>query len=178
VAKIVATADGHTLKIGEVGEICIRSPWMMREYFGMPEKTRETIDAGGWLHTGDVGYMRDDGYVQITGRLKEMIIRGGENIYPREIEDTLLEHPDVAQAAVVGVPDPKWGELVAAAVMMKPQRTLDAAALSAFLGQRIAQHKVPRLWRAVEQFPLNASGKIQKFLLAEQFAAQGAIHGS
>ena len=91
-AKIVSTADGHTVAFGEVGEICVRSPCVMREYFEMPDKTRETLDPEGWLHTGDLGYMRSDGYVQVTGRLKEMIIRGGENIYPREIEDVLVEH--------------------------------------------------------------------------------------
>ena len=172
-ARIVRTADGATATRGEIGEMCVRSPCMMRGYVGMPEKTRETLDAEGWLHTGDLGYMRPDGYLQITGRLKEMIIRGGENIYPREIEDVLVEHEDVAQAAVFGVPDPKWGEQVAAALVARPGRTPDFEALTAFLNSRIARHKTPRFWRLVESFPLNASGKIQKFVLQEQFVNEG-----
>ncbi|MET0985224.1 MAG: AMP-binding protein [Steroidobacteraceae bacterium] len=171
-AKIVATSDGRTQPIGEIGEMCIRSRRVMREYFGMPEKTRETLDADGWLHTGDLGYMRPDGYLQVTGRLKEMIIRGGENIYPREIEDVLIEHADVAQVAVFGVPDEKWGEQVAAAVIPRPGKTLDFDALTRFLQERIARHKVPKLWRVVDGFPLNASGKIQKFVLQEQFGRE------
>ena len=171
-AKIVSTADGRTQPIGEIGEMCIRSRRVMREYFGMPEKTRETLDADGWLHTGDLGYMRPDGYLQVTGRLKEMIIRGGENIYPREIEDVLLEHADVAQAAVFGVPDEKWGEQVAAAVIARPGRTPDFEALTRFLQERIARHKVPKHWRLVDSLPLNASGKVQKFVLQEQFGRE------
>jgi fatty-acyl-CoA synthase len=172
-AKIARTSDGGIAAIGEIGEMCIRSRCVMREYFAMPEKTRQTIDSEGWLHTGDLGYMRPDGYLQITGRLKEMIIRGGENIYPREIEDVLVEHPDVAQAAVYGVPDEKWGEQVAAAIIPRPGRTPDFETLTDFLQTRIARHKTPKFWRVVETFPLNASGKIQKFVLQEQFSASG-----
>lgn len=171
-ARIVRTNDGATAARGEIGEMCVRTCLRMTEYFGAPEKTRETIDAEGWLHTGDLGYMRPDGYLQITGRLKEMIIRGGENIYPREIEDVLVEHADVAQAAVYGVPDEKWGEQVAAAIIPRAGRTPDFEALTAFLNTRIARHKTPKFWRLVEAFPLNASGKIQKFVLQEQFASE------
>jgi fatty-acyl-CoA synthase len=176
-AKIASTSGGGTLAIGETGEICIRSRCIMREYFDMPEKTRETLDTEGWLHTGDLGYMRPDGYVQVTGRLKDMIIRGGENIYPREIEDLLIEHPDIAQAAVFGVADEKWGEQVAAAVIPRPGRTPDPDHLILFLQERIARHKVPKLWRVVDNFPLNASGKIQKFVLQEQFQSEEAKDG-
>jgi fatty-acyl-CoA synthase len=166
--KIAAPEDGRVLPVGEIGEICVQTRCAMREYFGMPDKTRETLDADGWLHTGDLGMMRDDGYVQVTGRLKDMIIRGGENIYPREIEDALAEHPAIAQAAIFGVPDTKWGEQVAAAVVLKPGASADEAELDAFLTHRIARHKVPRSWRFVDALPVNASGKIQKFVLREQ----------
>lgn len=171
----IAGADGKGVaKIGEIGEICIRTRCVMSEYFGMPEKTRETIDAEGWLHTGDLGTMRPDGYIQITGRLKDMIIRGGENIYPREVEDFLAEHPAVSQAAVFGIPDPKWGEQVAVAVIARPGHDIDSAALVTFLEARIARHKIPKFWHVVDSFPVNASGKIQKFMLREQYGAPGA----
>ncbi|MET0545767.1 MAG: AMP-binding protein [Caulobacterales bacterium] len=174
-ARIASTSDGSTLAHNDIGEICIRAAYRMREYFQMPEKTRDAIDADGWLHTGDLGFMYSDGYVQITGRLKEMIIRGGENIYPREIEDVLSEHPDVAQSAVFGLPDEKWGEIVAAAVLPRAGKTPNTEALAAFLQERIARHKVPKVWKVVDAFPLNASGKIQKFILQEQFASEGRI---
>lgn len=172
-AKIASTADGRSIAaVGEIGEICVRARTIMREYFEMPDKTRETIDAEGWLHTGDLGYMRPDGYFQITGRLKDMIIRGGENIYAREVEDALAEHPDVAQAMVVGIPDEKWGEQVAAAVIARAGHTLHPEALEVFLQTRIARHKVPKFWRIVDSFPLSPTGKVQKFLLKEQFMGE------
>jgi fatty-acyl-CoA synthase len=118
-AKIVSTDTGAIAEIGHVGEICVRTRCAMTGYFKMPERTAETLDADGWVHTGDLGVMRADGYLQVTGRLKDMIIRGGENIYPREVEDALAEHPAVVQAAVFGIADSKWGEQVAAAVILK-----------------------------------------------------------
>lgn len=172
--KIAAPAGGRTLARGEIGEICIRARHVMLGYFGAPEKTLEALDGEGWLHTGDLGLMLPNGYIQVTGRLKEMIIRGGENIYPREVEDVLAEHPAISQAAVFGIPDEKWGEQVAAAVIARGAETLDFAALQEYLKARIASHKVPKIWRAVESFPLNTSGKIQKFLLQEQIAAEEA----
>ena len=167
--KIIDPATGATVDRGVRGEICVRSPCLMREYFAMPEMTADTIDADGWVHTGDLGVMRDDGYLQITGRLKDMIIRGGENIYPREIEDLLAEHPAVAQAAVYGVPDERYGEQVAVALTARPGIRVDTAELAEFVGARLARHKVPRHWRIVDELPTNASGKIQKFVLVEQF---------
>ena len=169
-AKVISTSDGRLVPRGEIGEICVRTRCAMLEYFQMPDKTAETLDADGWVHTGDLGVMRPDGYLQVTGRLKDMIIRGGENIYPREIEDVLAEHPAVAQSAVFGVPDEKWGEQVAAAVILKPGQSESAEALSEFLQARISRHKVPKLWRFVSAFPVNASGKIQKFVLQEQYS--------
>jgi fatty-acyl-CoA synthase len=165
-AKIVR-ADGAIAGLDEIGEICVRTRCAMIEYFHMPERTAETLDAQGWVHTGDLGVMNADGYIKVTGRLKDMIIRGGENIYPREIEDVLAEHPAIAQAAVYGVADAKWGEQVAAALILKPGSSADGDALTVYLQERIARHKVPKLWRFVAAFPVNASGKIQKFMLRE-----------
>lgn len=159
--------DGAAVAAGQAGEICVSTPCRMLEYFRMPEKTREAIDADGWVHTGDIGILRPDGYVEITGRLKDMIIRGGENIYPREIEDLLAQHPAVLQSAVFGVPDEKWGEQVAAAVVLKQGQSCDAEALSVFLDGRISRHKVPRVWRFLDALPVTATGKVQKFVLRD-----------
>ncbi|MCY4425724.1 MAG: AMP-binding protein [Halieaceae bacterium] len=167
--KIINTESGAIQPTDTIGEICVNSPCMMKEYFDMPEKTAETIDAEGWLHTGDLGLMRTDGYVQITGRLKDMIISGGENIYPREIEDRLITHPDVLEVAVFGVPDNKWGERVVAAVRLEAGATLVGDALMEFLDGTIARHKIPREWIEVDSLPINASGKVQKFILREQY---------
>jgi acyl-CoA synthetase (AMP-forming)/AMP-acid ligase II len=165
--KIVDPATGSTSPVGEQGELCARGYQVMLGYYDMPDATERAVDADGWLHTGDLATMDGRGYVTITGRLKDMIIRGGENIYPREIEDVLAEHPAVAQAAVYGVADAKWGEKVAAAVILKPGARTDGDALTAYLQERIARHKVPKAWRFVASFPVNASGKIQKFMLRE-----------
>lgn len=167
--KIVCTEDGHTLRKEEIGEICVLSRCAMKEYYGMPEETGRAIDAGGWLHTGDLGAMREDGYIRVTGRLKDMIIRGGENIYPREIEDSLAEHPAISQSAVFGVKDEKWGEQVAAALILKPGNTVDTDQVAEFLRTRISRHKVPVFWQVKSSLPLNASGKVQKFILQEEF---------
>lgn len=169
--KIISAGTGQLVPVGEIGEICLRSRTVMAEYFGMPEQTAATLDSDGWLHTGDMGYMRADGYIQITGRLKEMIIRGGENIYPREVEDILAEHPAVSQSAVFGVPDDTWGEQVAAAVIFKPGAAASKEELANYLRERIARHKVPKIWRFRASLPVNASGKIQKFLLTEEVLA-------
>jgi fatty-acyl-CoA synthase len=169
-AKIVSET-GAVVPLGEIGEICVRTRCRMSEYFGQPEKTAEAIDAEGWVHTGDLGIMRPDGYLQVSGRLKDMIIRGGENIYPREIEDALAEHPAISQVAVFGIPDPKWGEQVAAAVILKPGQKATDEELTVFLQARMARHKVPKTWHFVERLPINASGKIQKFVLREQFGS-------
>lgn len=172
--KVISVTTGETLPLGQIGEICIRTPCAMIEYLGMPDKTAETLDEEGWLHTGDLGLMRDDGYVAITGRLKDMIIRGGENIYPREIEDVLAEHEAVSQAAVFGIPDKRWGETVAAAVVLRQRGEGMPEALAAFLEQRIARHKVPRSWFFVDSLPTTASGKVQKFVLRDRFGIQKA----
>ena len=169
--KIIDTETGDIQPVGAIGEICVKSPCIMREYFDMPERTAETIDSEGWLHTGDLGVMREDAYVQITGRLKDMIVTGGENVYPREIEDRLIRHPSIAEVAVFGVPDQKWGERIIAAVRLEAGAALDEQGFMDFLDGNIARHKIPREWLEVEALPLNASGKVQKFVLQEQYQA-------
>jgi fatty-acyl-CoA synthase len=173
--KIAGPAHGATLPIGEDGEICVRGFQIMVGYDYLAEETSVVIDPDGWLHTGDLGIMDERGYLRITGRLKDMIIRGGMNLYPREIEDVIFDHPEVEQVSVVGMSDEKWGETVAAVVVPS-----DAAAppepeeLTAFCRERLARHKVPVHWFMVEHFPLTPSGKIQKFILTD-WIASGAI---
>jgi acyl-CoA synthetase (AMP-forming)/AMP-acid ligase II len=171
--KIVDPASGQTVAPGVIGELCTRGYHVMTGYFRDAEKTAAAIDTDGWLHTGDLASMDERGYCRIGGRLKDMIIRGGENIYPREIEQVLFEHPAVADVAVVGVPDPKWGEQVAAFVRPAPGQTPDPGELFAYCREHLAPHKTPRYWTVLEEFPQTPSGKIQKFVLRERFLAQG-----
>jgi fatty-acyl-CoA synthase len=168
--KIVDTISGDTTPIGEVGEICTRGYHVMLGYFEMPEATAAAIDKDGWLHTGDLGAMDARGYFTIEGRLKDMIIRGGENIYPRELEELLFKHPAVGEVAVIGLPNDKWGEEVAAVIRPKPGVALDKDDLFAFVRSHLAPHKVPRQWFTLDVFPLTGSGKIQKFKLREMCA--------
>jgi acyl-CoA synthetase (AMP-forming)/AMP-acid ligase II len=170
--KIVDVATGATAPTGEIGEICTRGYHVMTEYFDNDEATAAAIDADGWLHTGDLGSMDERGYCRIGGRLKDMIIRGGENIYPREIEHVLFDHEDVGDVAVVGVPDEKWGEQVAAFIRPAAGRTPDPDALFAYCRERLAPHKTPRHWQVVDAFPLTPSGKVQKYVLRERFVAE------
>jgi fatty-acyl-CoA synthase len=170
---IADPATGLSAPPGVIGEILTRGYHVMKGYFDDPAATRETIDAAGWLHTGDLGSADERGYYRIEGRLKEMIIRGGENIYPREIEQVLYAHPAVADVAVVGVPDDHWGEQVAAFIQAAPGQAATAEELTAYCRTRLAAHKTPRHWRFVAGFPLTASGKVQKFVLREGFTACG-----
>lgn len=166
---ILDVEDASVRSTGAEGEICVRGYSRMIEYLDMPEATAETIDAEGWLHTGDLGQMDARGYVTVTGRLKDMIIRGGENIYPRELEEVLVQHPAVADAAVVGLSDPSWGERVVAVIKPAPgpdQPTIGG--LHEYLRDRLAPHKTPKSWYAADEFPTNAMGKLQKFRLREQ----------
>ncbi|MGE5761772.1 MAG: AMP-binding protein [Gemmatimonadota bacterium] len=167
--KIVDPASGKTVARGEVGELCTRGYHVMTGYFNAPEQTAAAIDDEGWLHTGDLASTDDRGYCRIGGRLKEMIIRGGENIYPREIEQVIFAHPAVADVAVVGIPDPVWGEQVVAFVKPAPGTAPTEEELFGYARERLAPHKAPKVWRFVDQFPLTGSGKIQKFALREQF---------
>ena len=169
--KIVDPETGATLPIGEVGEYCTRGYHVMHNYFENPDATARTIDADGWLHTGDLCAMDERGYCTVEGRLKDMIIRGGENIYPRELEDLLFAHPSVGEVAVVGLPDDRMGEVVAAFVRPAPGYTIRKDELFAYMRQHLAPHKTPKHWVALDAFPLTASGKIQKYKLRDQWAA-------
>jgi fatty-acyl-CoA synthase len=169
--KVAELVTGVPVAPGEVGELCARGYLVMRGYHDAPELTAQAIDADGWYHTGDLASMDEDGYLRIEGRVKDMIIRGGENIYPREIEDVLFAHPAVAEAAVVGVPDERWGEVVAAYVRVAPgERQPTPEELRAHCREHLAPYKTPLYWNFVEAFPMTPSGKIQKFRLQEEFA--------
>ena len=165
--KIVDPDTGKTVPIGEIGEFCTRGYHIMLGYFEMPDATAAAIDSEGWLHTGDLCAMDARGYCTVEGRLKDMIIRGGENIYPRELEELLFRHPKVGEVAVVGLPHEKWGEEVAAFIRPAPGASIDKEELSAYMRASLAHHKTPRHWFVVEAFPLTGSGKIQKFKLRE-----------
>jgi fatty-acyl-CoA synthase len=169
--QISDPATGQVVPVGQVGELCARGYMVMHGYHGAPEATAAAIDADGWYHSGDLASIDARGYLRIEGRVKEMIIRGGENIYPREIEDALFAHPSVAEAAVVGIPDERWGEVVAAFVRLAPgQLPATAEELRAHCRERLAPYKTPLHWVFVDAFPLTPSGKIQKFNLRESFA--------
>jgi len=173
--KVADVSTGEAVAPGVVGELCARGYLVMRGYHDAPEATAEAIDAEGWYHTGDLGSVDQDGYLRIEGRVKDMIIRGGENIYPREIEDVLFAHEAVAEAAVVGVPDNTWGEVVAAYVRTAPGHAEPTAEeLRAHCRERLAPYKTPLHWVFIEEFPLTPSGKIQKFRLREDFASRQA----
>ncbi|MFI7666443.1 AMP-binding protein [Nocardia sp. NPDC049526] len=166
--KIVDPATGLTVPRGEPGELCTRGYSVMLGYWSEPEKTAEAIDTARWMHTGDIGVMDDDGYLAITGRIKDMVIRGGENIYPREIEEFLYTHPDILDAQVIGVPDPKYGEELMAWVRMKDGTTpLDADAIRAFCSGKLAHYKIPRYVHIVDEFPMTVTGKIRKAEMRE-----------
>ena len=161
--KIVDPDTGETVDRGEPGEFCTRGYSVMLGYWREDDKTAQAIDSDGWMHTGDLAVMRADGYCNVVGRIKDMIIRGGENIYPREIEEFLYTHPDIEDAQVIGVPDDTYGEEVCAWIRMKADREpLDAAALRAFASGRLAHYKIPRYVHLVDEFPMTVTGKIRK----------------
>ena len=166
--KIVNPTTGETCACGESGELWTRGYSNMVGYYNMPDKTAETLDDEGWLHTGDLATMRPDGYINIVGRVKDMIIRGGENIYPAEIEAFLMRHPQIAEAQIVGIPDQFMGEEVCAMIRLKPGEALAEDELREHCKANIARHKVPKHFRFIESFPLTASGKVQKFVLRDQ----------
>lgn len=165
--SIRSTEDNRVLEIGEVGEICARSYAVMIGYNDNPEATAAAIDSEGWLHTGDLGTMDDQGFVRVTGRVKDMIIRGGENHFPAEIEAVLITHPDVAQVAVVGLPDEKWGEIIAAFILS--DTVPDVTSLRGHCRAHLSAQKTPSVWVHVTDFPLTGSGKVQKFTIREQY---------
>ena len=169
--QVTDPATGQALPAGAVGEICTRGYHVMKGYFDNPEGTAGAIDPAGWMHTGDLGSMDERNYCRIEGRVKEMIIRGGENIYPREIEQLLHTHPGVTDVAVVGVPDDYWGEQVAAFIRPAPGNPATPDDLASYCRAHLAAHKAPRHWVFTDAFPLTPSGKVQKFVLREQFAS-------
>ena len=151
----------------EPGELCTKGYSVMLGYWNEPEKTAEAIDADGWMHTGDLAMMDDEGYVSIVGRIKDMVIRGGENIYPREVEEFLYTHPDIVDVQVVGVPDQKYGEELVAWVRLRDGATLTRDDLAAFCAGRIAHFKIPRYVHVTDEFPMTVTGKIQKYKMRE-----------
>ena len=169
--SIRAPQGGAVLAINQQGEICARAYSVMLGYNDNPDATAAAIDSDGWLHTGDLGRMDARGYISITGRVKEMIIRGGENLFPAEIENAMLEHDAVDEVAVVGIPDDKWGEQVVCFVRGSANQVLRADDLKAFIRKRLSPQKTPAYWVSVADWPLTGSGKIQKFKLAEAFVA-------
>jgi fatty-acyl-CoA synthase len=165
--KVIDTETGMTVPLGTTGEICFRGYHLMRGYYANEEATNKTIDKAGWLHSGDLGTMDSEGYVRITGRLKDMIIRGGENIYPREIEDLLFTHPKISEASVFGIPDEFYGEEIVAWVLLHEGETATEEELKSFCKDNMAHFKIPKTIRFVSSFPMTVTGKLQKFKMRE-----------
>ena len=155
------------MPIGEKGEICCRGYAVMQGYWNDPDKTVETIDADGWLHSGDIGIMDAEGYTQVVGRIKDMIIRGGENIYPREIEEFLYTHPEIKEVAVFGIPSDTYGEQVCAWIQVQEGATLTPESIKDFCQGRIAHFKIPYSIELVDSYPMTVTGKIQKFKMRD-----------
>ncbi len=168
----VVDADGAVVPVGQPGELCTRGYSVMLGYWNDPERTAEAIDRDGWMHSGDLATIDAQGYGNIVGRLKDMVIRGGENIYPREIEDFLYRHPGIEDVAVVGLPDPRMGEELCAWVRLRPGAEADPEMLREFCRGQIAHYKVPRYIRVVDAFPTTVTGKIQKYLIRETMIAE------
>ncbi|GAA1258268.1 AMP-binding protein [Kitasatospora nipponensis] len=169
--KVVDPASGRQVERGTAGELCTRGYSVMLGYWQEPEKTAQVVDAEGWMHTGDLAVMDEDGFLAITGRIKDMVIRGGENIYPREIEEFLYTHPDILDAQVVGVPDPKYGEELMAWIRLRPGAPqLTAEQLRGYCAGRLAHYKIPRYVHLVEAFPMTVTGKVRKVEMREEAA--------
>jgi fatty-acyl-CoA synthase len=167
--KVIDPVTGRIVERGVPGELCTRAYSVMLGYWDEPAKTAEVLDAAGWMHTGDLAEMDDAGYLTIVGRIKDMVIRGGENVYPREVEEFLFTHPDIVDAQVVGVPDEKYGEELMAWVRLRPGAAeLDAAALRGFCTGKLAHYKIPRYVRVVDEFPMTVTGKVRKVQMREE----------
>jgi fatty-acyl-CoA synthase len=163
----IVNAAGHIVPRGQAGEICTRGYSVMRGYWNDPDRTAESLDGNGWMHTGDLGVLDEAGYCNIVGRIKDMVIRGGENIFPREIEEFLHRHPSIRDVQVIGVPDAKLGEALCACIIVKPGERLDAETVRDFCRGQIAHYKIPHYIKFVESFPTTATGKVQKFAMRE-----------
>jgi fatty-acyl-CoA synthase len=168
----VVDEQGRVTPRGVAGEILTRGYSVMRGYWDDPQRTRDAIDSAGWMRTGDLGVLDAEGYCSIVGRVKDMIIRGGENVYPREIEEFLYRHPKILDVAIVGVPDPKYGEAVCAVIRLREGVTAEAEEIISFCREQIAHYKVPRYVRFVQEFPLTVTGKVQKYLIRQQMQAE------
>lgn len=176
--KTVDIETGATLPPGKQGELCARGYMVMKGYYKMPEETAKVIDADGWLHTGDLAVMDENGYCKITGRIKQMIIRGGENIYPKEIEEFLYTHPKISDVQIYGVPDRKYGEQVMAAIILKNGVEMTEDEVKEFCRGKIANYKIPKYVKFVAGYPMTASGKIQKFKLREMAIKELGLEGA
>jgi fatty-acyl-CoA synthase len=168
----IVDREGRIVPPGTPGELCTRGYSVMQGYWDDPERTADAIDAAGWMHTGDLATLDAEGFCNIVGRIKDMVIRGGENVYPREIEEFLYRHPAIQDVQVIGVPDPKYGEELCAWVRLKPGQALSAEDLRAFCQGQIAHYKIPRYVKFVEGFPMTVTGKIQKYLMRQQMMAE------
>jgi fatty-acyl-CoA synthase len=166
--KVIDPTTGKVVPIGATGEFCTRGYSVMLGYWNNPQATAEAIDTARWMHTGDLATMDEEGYVNIVGRIKDMIIRGGENVYPREVEEYLYTHPKISDVQVIGVPDPRYGEEIMAWVKVKPGEHLSEEEVKEFCKGKIAHYKVPRYVKFVDAFPMTVTGKIQKFLMRQQ----------
>jgi fatty-acyl-CoA synthase len=180
--KIVDPESGAIVDRGAPGELCTRAYSVMLGYWNEPEKTADAIDRARWMHTGDLAQMDDEGYLKIVGRIKDMVIRGGENVYPREVEEFLYSHPDIEDVQVIGVPDEKYGEELCAWIKLREgAEPLDAEKVRAFSAGKLAHFKIPRYVMLVDEFPMTVTGKIRKIQMREESAAQlgltGAGHG-
>jgi fatty-acyl-CoA synthase len=164
----VVDLEGKVVPRGATGELCTRGYSVMLGYWDEPAKTAEVLDAGGWMHTGDLATIDDEGYGNIVGRIKDMVIRGGENLYPREIEEYLYKHPKVQDAQVFGVADDRYGEELCAWIRVKPGETLTADEVRAFCHGQIAHNKIPRYIEFVAEFPMTVTGKVQKFIMRDE----------
>jgi fatty-acyl-CoA synthase len=165
-AKVV-DPEGRVVPTGAIGELCTRGYCVMLGYWDDPERTQEAIDGAGWMHTGDLATISEEGYCRIVGRIKDMVIRGGENIYPREIEEFLYRHPSILDVQVTGVPDAKYGEELCAWIRVRDGMTLTAEEVRAFCNGQISHYKIPRYVKFVDVFPMTVTGKIQKYLMRE-----------
>jgi fatty-acyl-CoA synthase len=170
--KVVEPGGSRTAPTGETGELCTRGYSVMAGYWNDAERTAEAIDGDGWMHTGDLAKMDGDGYVNIVGRIKDLVIRGGENVYPREVEEFIYGHPGVADVQVIGVPDERYGEELMAWIVTREGVAVDADSIRSFCKGRIAHYKVPRYVKFVDAFPMTVTGKVQKFRMREQAIAE------
>jgi fatty-acyl-CoA synthase len=167
--KVIDPSSGLTVPCDQPGELCTRGYSVMLGYWGQEAETSLAVDSAGWMHTGDLAVMDSDGYVAITGRIKDMVIRGGENVYPREIEEFLYTHPDILDAQVIGVPDPKYGEELMAWVRLRPGGAgMTASSLRDFCEGQLAHYKIPRYVHVVDEFPMTVTGKVRKVEMRER----------